>query len=353
VNIEWPTLDTYLRNRNIALRAPEDSLQAAVDLIEAGRDSDLNEARLVLERLINLNPQFDPAYVELARVAMRSNFSPQGLHQAETLLDSALQIRPDSVNAKILQGYVYTHQHKYARAEALFTDAARSNPKNLWLWTNWGELYLIQGQLDPAADKFRQTLMRQMTHDGYDRARQSAYRNLLEILERRQDYNGMEALYQQRVDEFGFGTCYTADYSRFMLNVRGNVEKAIELSTRALGQDCEDTESRAILGLANYVKWAATSGTASAAALNQARIYLPAGPAALYELARSDRTMVAAKKLVDGGEDINQTDSEGMSALFFAFRNRDHAAAKRLMSLGAHGNVPAIDDTRSGERQSL
>jgi hypothetical protein len=150
----------------------------------------------------------------------------------------------------------------------------------------------------------------------------------------------MEALYKQRVAEFGPGSCFTADYAKFLLEVRGNTQAAIDLAKGALNQSCDDSESREILGLAEYVKWATTTGPISAESLNQARIFLPAGPKPLYLLATSDRTTPAASKLIAGGEQIDQQDNDGLTALAYALQNQDLAAARRLLTLGARPDAP-------------
>jgi Tfp pilus assembly protein PilF len=128
---------------------------------------------------------------------MKSNWGPEGLHQAEKLLASALQIRPDSVNAKILLGYVYAHQGRHKQSEALFVDASQTDTKNLWLWSNWGEVLVMQGKLEPAIQKYREAVKRPREHDTYDRARLDAYAHLLPLLEQRKDLDGMEALLKQ------------------------------------------------------------------------------------------------------------------------------------------------------------
>ncbi|TLY59301.1 MAG: ankyrin repeat domain-containing protein [Gammaproteobacteria bacterium] len=150
----------------------------------------------------------------------------------------------------------------------------------------------------------------------------------------------MEALYRQRMAEFGPGSCYSSDYARFKLQVRGDTQGAIELARGALNQNCEDSQARQILGLAQYVKWAATTGTQRAEALNQARIYLPAGPMPLYLLATSDRTVPAAKALIAAGEQIDQRDNDGLTALAHALQNGDLGAARRLLMLGARADAP-------------
>jgi tetratricopeptide (TPR) repeat protein len=338
--IDWPDFTTFVRNQQLAMATPEQNFNRAVALIDTEGGPQLMEARSILEGLIAENPKFDAGYVELARVAMKTNWGPEGLHQAETLLQSALQIQPDNFNAKILLGYVYSHEKHYAKADALFMEAAAAKSNNLWLWANWGEMLATEGKTDQAVLKYRQAISSPMTHDTYDRARLFAYDKLLDLLKAREDYNGMEALYKQRFAEFGPGSCFTADYARFLLDVRGDTQGAINLATGALHQSCDDTESREILGLAEYAKWASTTGAPSAESLNQARIYLPIGPKPLYLLASSGLTTPAAKKLISGGEPIDQQDNDKLTALGYALQNQDLAAAGRLLALGARPDVP-------------
>lgn len=338
--IDWPDFSTWIRNQQLALGTPQDHLNRASALIDTNDDSQLPEAKSILEQLVAENPRFDAAYVELARVAMKQNWSPEGLRQAEGLLDSALQIQPGNANAKILLGYVYSHQKRFAQAQAQFADAARSNPPNLWLFENWGELYLMQGQVEQAIAEFRQAIARPMTHDAYDRARNQAYLQLLQLLGRRQDYDGMEALYRQRVAEFGPGACYTVDYAKFKLQIRGDTQGAIDLARGALNQNCEDSGARKVLGMAEYVKWAQADGAHGAEALNEARVFLPPGSTALYMLATGEKSVSALKKLLDGGEKIDEQDSGGMTALAYALQNDDLSAAHRLLALGANPQAP-------------
>jgi tetratricopeptide (TPR) repeat protein len=338
--IEWPDYQTYMRNWMLAKFTPEENLRRAITMIDSESAESIAQAKTILEGLLRDNPRLDSAYVELARVEMKSNWGAGGLHHAEELLQSALQIRPDSVNAKVLLGYVYAHQQRYAKAEALFTEAASLKGDNLWLWSNWGELLEMEGKPEAAMAKYREATTRPMTHDTYDRARNNAYVRLIEMLKQRSDWNGVESLYKQRLAEFGPGSCYSADYARFMLQQRGDVKSAIDLSTHALNQACNDAQSREVLGLAQYVVWSTTPGEEGAAALNQARLYVPAGPKLLYMLAQSEHTFGAARKLVAGGEEIDQRDNEKLTALSLALQEQNLAAAGRLLKLGARSDAP-------------
>jgi tetratricopeptide (TPR) repeat protein len=338
--IDWPDMPTWIRNQQLANGTPRDSLKQAVALIDIGEEATLAQAKSILEQLIGQNPRFDAGYVELARIALKQNPGPDGLHQAEGLLGSALQIQPDSANAKILLGNVYAHQKRFGEAEALFVDAEKANPPNLWLWENWGELYLMQGKADQAIAKFREAIDRPMTHDTYDRARAQAYVRLLALLGQRKDYDGMEALYRQRVAEFGPGACFTVDYAQFKLQVRGDTQGAIDLARGALNQNCEDSDARRLLGLASYVQWAGADDPKRTEALNQARVFLPPGPEALYLLATGERSLAALRKLLASGEKIDERGGDNMTALAYALRNRDFSAARRLLALGASAQTP-------------
>ena len=338
--IDWPDFPTWIRNQQLANSTPEDSLKRAIALIDIEDERGLAEAKTILEQLVTQDPRFDAGYVELARIAMKQNWGPDSLHQAEGLLGSALQIRPDSANAKILLGYVYSQEKRFTQAEALFVDAEKSNPPNLWLWENWGDLYSMQGKTEQAMGKYREAITRPMTHDTYDRARNMAYVRLLALLSQRKDYDGMEALYKQRVSEFGPGACYTVDYATFKLQIRGDTQGAIDLARGALNQNCEDSGARRVLGMGNYVAWANPQNPHQAEALNEARVFLPAGPTALYLLATGERTLPALKKLLASGEKIDERDSESMTALAYCLQARDLAAARRLLALGARPDFP-------------
>ena len=324
--IKWPSQD-------------EKDLETARDLLDDGRQDAIRQARPILERLVVKNPKVDAVYVELARLAMRTSSGPEALHQAESLLGSALELRSDNPNAKILLGYVYAHQKRFEEAERQFVDAARSNPPNLWLWTNWGEALEMQGNVDGAITKYREATRPNAPRHSY-RARESAYVHLLTLLEARNDADGMEAVHEARVAEFRWSNCYTADYARFKLTVRGDAQGAIDIARSSSLNNCDVAPSRQIIGLASYVKWARGSGTESVEALNQARVYLPVGSTTLYLLASSDSTMVAARKLIAAGEAIDQKDHEQMTALAHALRSGKLDAAERLLSVGARAETP-------------
>jgi tetratricopeptide (TPR) repeat protein len=342
--IEWPPWDEWQRERAMARQTPAELVADAVALIDSDFDQNVTRARSILERAIARDPKQDAAYIELARVAMKSNWGPEGLHQAESFLASARQINPDNPNAKILLGYVLANQGHYQKAQVLFEEAASVEPKNLWLWTNWGQMLVMQGKQELAVQKYREGLARPRTHDTYDRARLMAYQHLLALLEKRDDVDGIGQLLEQRMTEFGTGGCYATDFARFLLQRRGETERAIKLAQIATNSKCSGEEARRVLGLGYYVSWASAPPASRAELLNQARIFLPSGPMPLYLLASSERTVAAAKKLIEAGEAVDQKDNDHYNALAYAFQRHEITTARRLLKLGARPDTPVGDE---------
>jgi tetratricopeptide (TPR) repeat protein len=342
--IEWPDARTWELNRQIVGQPPDKILAKAVALIDGGRDYELDEARELLQGLTTRDPRFDGAYVELARVAMKSNWGPDGLHQAESLLDSALQIRPDNVNAKILLAYVYVHQRRDKLALPILEEVSKSDPPNLWLWSTWGELLTMQHKPEAAIEKYRASIGHPPTRDTYDRARMDAYEHLLALQEQRKDLDGMDATYRQRVADYGVTGCFGTRYAHFLLQQRGDYEGAMAMARRSIDASCTDVGAREILGLAYYIRWCDDKGPGAMESLNQARVFLPPGPKALYLLASGERTVPAARKLIAGGEAVDQRDNLGLDALAYALHQKDFTVAKRLLKLGARPETPIGPD---------
>lgn len=341
--IDWPDWQTWALDRELMGKTTDELYKRAVALIDNGSQHELDQAKRILERLIERDAEFDAGYVELARIAMKINWGPEGLRQAESLLESALRIRPDSVNAKILLGYVYSHQKRFKESESLFAEASQTDTKNLWLWANWGELLAMQGKFDQSEVKYREAVTRPQTHDTYDRARLYSYVHLLALLERRKDFDGMEALHKQRTEEFG-GKCFRIEYARFMLQQRGDTSSAINLARQSMNANC-DMPAREVLGLAHYVIWADSSNAHPGSSLDQARVFLPASARLLYLLAMSDHTVKAAKRLLATGESIEQLDNAKLNALAYALERKDLMAVRRLIKLGARVDAPVGFDS--------
>ena len=330
--LDWPTSREMYVLTQIGGKTPEQIVALSVERIDTNERTAIEEAKVFLERAIEANPRLDIAYIEMARVSMKLNWGPEGLLQAERFLDTAMQIQ-DSVNARILLAYVYAHQRRYQRAEALLDDVAKKNPPNLWLWANWGELEELQGHADKAIAKYQEAIARPHAHDPYDRARVWSYIKLFPLLEARADFEAVERLHKQRTAEYGLRECHGVAYARFLVGHRGDASAAIVLARREMEGNCQKEMVRDALGLAYYMAW--SNDPKQLDALNQARIYLPVGAKLFYQLAQGDRTAAIGRKLVAAGEKVDVPDNGKWNALAYALQARELSVARRLIALGA------------------
>lgn len=333
--LEWP--DGYAERvyRASSGLRPDQVLRKAIGLIDTGHPSALREAKVLLERFVRGDPKADQAYLELARIAMKTNWGPEGLGQAEALIKSALQIRPDSVNARILLGYVYSNQGRRREGAALFEEAARAGTQNLWLWTNWGEMLVSERKPDEAIAKFRQAIKAPRSQESHDRARHQAYSGLLQVYGERSDLDAMEAIYRQRGTDYPDVVCYALAHARFLVTRRGDAAGAQALLDKLPAAACESGDGRMLQALVRYVAWAGLQGPQRAEALRLARVEMPVGPQLFHLLAESDQTLVAARQLVAAGEKLDMQDNHGMDALAYALVGGDTDVARRLLAIGA------------------
>lgn len=332
--IKWPDKRVWDADQTIAIDGPSKSLNKAVQLIDEGNSETLASARLLLERLLLRDGKMAAAYIEMARVSMKTNWGVEGLLQARRYLDSALSIDPENVNALILRGYVSAHQGRYKEAEADFLNASRSNPPNLWLWSNWGEVLVMQGKMDDAIKMYLKGVNHPPTNDTYDRAREDAYAKLISIYEGKRDLESVEKMHKNRVHDFGGVGCYVVKYAFFKIVERDDPDAAIDLLKDFNQFDCGNENSKEALGMAYYVKWAQSSGSQRMDFINRARIYFPIGAQLFYRLGSSASTLNAAKALANSGESIDQKDNNGMTALAYAIERREYDIAGRLVKLG-------------------
>jgi len=115
------------------------------------------------------------------------------------------------------------------------------------------------------------------------------------------------------------------------------------LARQAVDGQCSAEVAREVLGLAHYVAWASATGAERNESLNQARVFLPAGPTLLDQLATSERTVGAAKQLLAAGESIGQRDNFKLDALAYVLQYKDLSAARRLLRLGARPDATVGD----------
>lgn len=335
-NIAWISQMKYESDRALAKKSNEELYAEAVTLIDKSENEiTLSNAKLNLERLLIRDPAFIPAYPELARIAMKTNWNAEGLKQAEDYLSLGLAQNPRHANSHVLLGYVYTHQNKLEAAQKEFETAAKIGTDNLWLWSNWGELYRMQDEQDKAIAMYLKALEGQRPFNTYDRARLDAYRKLLVMLDKKDNVAQAEPLYVKRADEFSDMPCLRSEYAAFMIYNHRDYEGALAQAHKAMTNGCNTDWSRQVMGIAYYVGWLKGKEEQRAAYLTQAKLLFPASPQLLFRLAVNEQTAEVLDALASLSINIDVRDSANLNALSYALMQNDVDAARRLIGHGA------------------
>lgn len=336
--IDWPRLPYNPEPARDKDRDIETLYREAVSEIDFSSSDSLRNARLKLEIIAQRDARFVPAYPEMARYYMKTNWGPEGLRQAERVLENGLAIDPGHANSHVLIGYVYAHQGRYKEAEAAFKRAAEIGTNNLWLWANWGELFLMQARVQDAIAMYEKALEGGRSYDTYDRARKDAYRHLIDIHRMAKEFESVDVLHRQRIADYENEPCYPYYYAKFRQRHFDDPDTVLEHAKKALAADCRHTASvRKVIGIAYYSKWlAAATPDEARSYLTQAQLFFPEGPKLIYWLAKSDTTAPVIEGLLADGISIDLPDNQGLTALAYAAKEDEVGAMKRLIALGGN-----------------
>ncbi|MEI8254840.1 MAG: tetratricopeptide repeat protein [Deltaproteobacteria bacterium] len=116
-------------------------------------------AREAYERAVSLDPRHDPAMVNLARMSRERG----DLAGARTLLERSLAVAPDSPEVWLAYGVVLGDLHADTARHALVR-AGELAPDDPAAWVAQGDLDLADGNIEGAAESFRQALARDENH---------------------------------------------------------------------------------------------------------------------------------------------------------------------------------------------
>lgn len=335
LTIEWPDLFSYHQAKELKKKSPDELYKLAVQYIDSENPDKLGLAKSYLEKIIIKNPLYIDAYPEFARIVMRNNWSMEGLSQAEQHLNTGLAINKNHVNSHILLGYVYTHQDKLKAAQEEFMEAQMIGTDNLWLWTNWGDLWMRKKNLDKASEMYQKAIASERTTNSYDRARIEAYKNLTKIYISKNELENANKLLTQRENEYQIYPCFYSEHAKFEIDQQFNIDKAIELAQTSIDKGCKADFSRNTLGIAYYLAWNISDVEKKNSYIGLARTFFPEGPQLYLEMSKNENTLGALKSLVKIKNNIDSKSPENHTALSMALMNNDFISAKRLINLGA------------------
>jgi non-specific serine/threonine protein kinase len=145
--------DALQQRRSTSLEAWELYLRARRTLSDLNT-RDMRYAIPLLERAIELDPQFALAHAALAETSYEL-FSWMGareedLQRGETAAHRALELAPDLAEAQVAAGAALSGGHRYERAAARFEEAIRIDPQLWQAYWLFARMRFAEGRLDDA-----------------------------------------------------------------------------------------------------------------------------------------------------------------------------------------------------------
>lgn len=355
-SINWPERRMPPQGSNETKQTYHQKLLAdAIEIIESsdrlGR-RELDAAKKNLDTIIRDDPNNAQAYLELARIAMKSdnagsqNTRYQGLDEALRLIKVALRVNPGHANAYVLYGYVLAVQKQPDQAIVALKKAQQIGTKNMWLYFNWGLALENANRIDEAIRKYQEGVALTPVIDSpeshYSKpAIPEIYSALMRLLYLKRDLPAIDTLYQRRLAVLN-ESCQKTLYGQFKLFRMGDYDAAIQKGTQAQEQNCR-AGVRPLLAQAYLTKWALDPAKLDPVEreklLNRAQALIDNTQEVIVGLASSSFTAKVLPKLKDAGIKLDGQDAKGMTPLAYAAAQGNIDSVQALIKAGANADV--------------
>jgi Tfp pilus assembly protein PilF len=119
--------------------------------MRVGRDDD---AKNLLERALELSPDFMPARFQLALLLHRRNEPARALTEIETLLAAD----PRNPGYRNLAAVILSRVGEYERSGRLYAELTREYPSNAKVWLSYGHVLKTEGRQDESVAAYRRAI---------------------------------------------------------------------------------------------------------------------------------------------------------------------------------------------------
>ena len=223
-----------------------------------GEGAYLDEARRILDSIVQSDNRFAPAYFEIGRLEImdgyinNTKFSEGSLEAAEAAILKAIELEPDYAEAHALLGHLYTRSGNYEAARSSLEKAEFIGTKSPWLNINWGDLLVRVGEHEAAFDRYMQVI-----EDGTDnrKAYSSALTGVQRYYEQAGELDLADEWYRKELEYEPESAWSWGNYAAFQLYSLGDEDGAIASAETALGI-MDYGMGRMTLACALYTKWA-------------------------------------------------------------------------------------------------
>ena len=309
------------------------------------------EARNLLGQAQDLDSDYMPIYIELARYLMRSgsgfsNVSPteQG-YKAKAVLESALKLDPEYSHTYVLLGYVQTALHEFDDALTSFNKAEELGTISVWLYNNKATWYQLQDKDDEALSEQVKVLTHSLNGSDNDRALKYGLTQLARSYIQFDRYQDARAVFERHRKDFPADMWALENYTTFLLAHTTDMARTEELFQVVKQRNCYCyPKVTAMIEVVRASQKVGISSNDVVKGLIAAQSTNTSFSEVIAQLGRGIEGKKALEKLFES--ELNMTQIESSESVLFSLLNtEDYTSITFFLSKGANPNKI---DRRSG-----
>ena len=260
--LDWVSpIDIKYKKKNPQLFSKYEKAKKLIDAW-SGQQNILLDADEILKGIIQIDPDFAPAYREYGRLYIMSgyiktvghvsSFEKGTLDPSEKSILHSINIEPDYADSYVLLGHLYTKKKLYSEAEEALKKAEDIGTKTPWLDLNWAELLNIQGNSEKALLRYKKVIEEKSSNK---KAHARALSGVTKYYYFKSDFEKAKQSHIKHLEFEPENAWNWGNYSSFLLFWYGDVDGAVESGEKALDL-MNYGMGRFTLACALYTKWA-------------------------------------------------------------------------------------------------
>lgn len=223
-----------------------------------GNGNELLEAKSLLEKVINEDKDFAPAYKEYSRVVERAGYINGRQYQegildlAISIADKSIELEPNYAEAYVFLAFLYTQKKSYTNAEESLKKAESIGTKSPWFNFNWGRLLWYQDKLDDAVSRYKKVVD---SNTENKLAYSQSIKGIADVYLEQEKIEDALSWYKRSVDYEPENAWTWGNYGAVLLYRAGDYDEAIKVYKKAL-EKMEYGLAKTQYADALYAKWA-------------------------------------------------------------------------------------------------
>ena len=223
-----------------------------------GSSSEMKEATKLLNEVINVSPNFAPAYVQVARLISNQRLTKEMIKIMESVLNTALILEPEYGYAMAMMAYTKIRKRELDDAEMYLLKAEQSGTGYPYVKSMWSDLLMRKGKYKEAT---------KIAIEGFNDYKDnpelavSYIKMIISSLRRiKGNFDELDYWYKKRIELRPNVAFFYFSYSSFLVFHKYNFDAAITNAEKAVNIANSDN-ARRILATALYCKWSTLDDT--------------------------------------------------------------------------------------------